>query len=341
MLKYSSWDCYYHDKTNDNGSSGPTSDDTYVFNCYFYNISAGDGSTITFSKPKNNLLIEKCSFFNCTTTNSSGAIRVTGGNSIFVFLCGSHCFSACTDAFSCVSTDQSREINNAIESSVALCKASDRYTMVHNYGSVRINSVNFSHNSANHRSSLYCSPHIGDQEGIETSIKYCSFTNNNSTTEVTIHVTDNTNSNKNNKHEFKNCNIINNRGNNVIWCRGETNFINSCFLENDDPYFYTYDKYSSVTLINSTVDKASDFEQIGSITSFINGLVFISTGYCEQKLIDIGSITIIKPNKENPVDPRNCIIQKCLTWNSYYRISSSKIFRSLQFFLIYSFSMND
>ena len=175
--------------------------DSYVYNCYFFDLTASEGGAILFSLTKSNFLLEQCSIFNCSAQNTAG-IRVTAGNCIIAFVCGQYGYAANSDAFSSICNDETRSINSVFYSSVSHCKANNYYTMFHGYGCVNIKSLNLSHNKANYTSALRCCPNQIDEETNHGSdVIYCSFSNNTAEIEQAIQMTY---SGSTNKHEIKN-----------------------------------------------------------------------------------------------------------------------------------------
>ena len=85
-----SWDDYYSKTisikynfenknfTSEDSHLTPT-DNTYVFNCYFYELSEYDGGAILYSVSNCYLLVEKCSFYKCRANHYTPGIRVIGG----------------------------------------------------------------------------------------------------------------------------------------------------------------------------------------------------------------------------------------------------------------------
>ena len=94
------WDHYYNEAlsieenyenkkyTSENTTLTPKIGNSYVYNCFFYNLTADYGAAILFSLTGSNLLIEKCLIYNCTATQNTAGIRVTKGNCIISFVCG-------------------------------------------------------------------------------------------------------------------------------------------------------------------------------------------------------------------------------------------------------------
>ena len=73
--------------------------DAYILSCFFHDMhSSQNGGAILFSLKEMNILVEKCSFFNCSTAQFTAAVKVTSGNSIIAFTCGQNC-KAKSDGF--------------------------------------------------------------------------------------------------------------------------------------------------------------------------------------------------------------------------------------------------
>ena len=153
---------------------------TYVYNCFFfYTFSSSHGGAIFYSKVGTDLLIEKCLFTNCSAKESTGAIRVTGGNLSIAFSCGKRCFAPINDAFSSVSLDKTIQINSVFESSIINCEAKESFVMYHSQGFINIKSLNLSNNKANSTSGLYCAPgKFGENNVFATFVSFSSFSNN-------------------------------------------------------------------------------------------------------------------------------------------------------------------
>ena len=63
--------------------------DSYVLNCYFYDLTADYGAAI-LSTTTNNILVEKCTISFCNAINDTAGIRVTKGNCVISFICCHH-----------------------------------------------------------------------------------------------------------------------------------------------------------------------------------------------------------------------------------------------------------
>ena len=237
-----------------------TTDNSYVYNCYFHDMSVGTsvyGAAILFSKTGSNLLIEKCSFFYCTAAEHTGAIRVNGGNVILAFVCGVRCKANRDDSFFCSNVDTTIEINSVFDSSVSYCEAKSWYTMVHRYGIFNMKTVNLSYNTAYEFSISALYPNKANDEGYCSFINYCSFSNNTATTNYGIYL--NKGSGTSFKHEIKNSNIIGNQGPNTIYSIGETNIYHCTFFNNENPYFTAANSESRIILMSCYSD-SSDTE---------------------------------------------------------------------------------
>ena len=72
--------------TSETGTLSLTTGNIYVYNCYFYDMTADYGAAI-YSTQTSNLLVEKCSIYSCTSIKLTAGIRVTKGNCIIAFVC--------------------------------------------------------------------------------------------------------------------------------------------------------------------------------------------------------------------------------------------------------------
>ena len=89
--------------------------------------------------------------------------------------------------------------------------------------------------------------------------------------------------------------------------RGKTDIISSCISGNKSPIFYTYDSKSFITLYFCSISHEEEtvkgsFTSHGSTKSFIHGLTFISTGFCESSFDVLDSLI---PTK-NPIFHCKC-----------------------------------
>ena len=254
----------------------------YVYNCYFHDITTDYGAAI-FSAQTSNLLIEKCSIKNCTAKKDTAGIRVTKGNCIIAFICGYNTKAEEYDAFSAVHTDSNREINFVFDSSISHCEANNAYTMAHTFGNIYIKSVNLSRNKAKYYSALCCGPSkINDETNYGTDIISCSISNNTATHQYCIYLTYN---NSTNKHQIKNCNIIENNSSNTIYSNGKTNIYFSSIINNNEPCFGISETESKITLSMCSTDKTElstvsiNGQQITD--SSLLSLPYIHTGFCD------------------------------------------------------------
>lgn len=162
----SSWSDYYNvdieeryehkEFTSDNETLRIDSENTYVICCFFHDMhSTSNGGAVIYEKDDSNVLIEKCSFFNCSSDASSGAICITGGNSILSFICGCKCFAAVSESFCCVDGKYTRKTNSVFYSSISLCKSNTTDTLSNHYGFIKTEYINISHNIAKSRSGIY------------------------------------------------------------------------------------------------------------------------------------------------------------------------------------------
>ena len=303
-----SWDNYYQnieqpkesntysDLTfnSNNGTLQPTTGNSYIFNCYFYDMHTTSGGAILYSFTGSNLLVEKCTINNCKATTDTAGIRVSAGNCILAFVCSQYGYAGNNDGFCSIHADSSRTINSVSDSSVSHCETNKWHTMYHYAGNVYIKSLNLSRNKASERSPLSCEPNkINEEANHASDVLFCSFSNNTAKSQHCIYLYNFSYASC--THEIKNCNIIENKAKNTIWCRGSTDIISSCILNNGDPCFYSSSN-SKITLYFCSVDnmKQSDSNFVtshGSTTSFIHGLTFIITGDCVNIFDTIGSLT--------------------------------------------------
>ena len=256
--------------------------DAYIYNCLFQDMySATNGGAISFSKDKSKLLVEKCSFINCTAEEDTAAIRIQYGNFALSFVCGFSCKAKSYDCFSSSFGDSNRNLNLIHDVSVSNCEATSGFTMVYRYGYIQAKSINLSSNKATWYSALTCYPNA-NKNGIGSHISYCSFSNN---TAKDFDVYLNNQYNTECKQEITCCNIIHFKGDNAIRCNGQINIIHSCIIDNKGPYFYTDNENTNIQIKCSHLDRFS-FRGNGSVIQtskdepFILALPFISTGNC-------------------------------------------------------------
>ena len=259
----------------------PALGDTYVFNCYFHDMSDENGGAIFFQNKNKNLLLEQCSFLYCNAKTDTAAVRSLTGNVVIAFTCGQYNKAEKNDGFSAVHSDTTRTINSVYDSSISHSEATTSHTMYHSYGQLNIKTVNISHNSANKISSLKCVPSTSSKT---IDICFCSFSNNTSK-EQCIQL-----NNENNiecQHQIKNSNFIQNKGKDTFYSKGETNIVQCCILGNGDPCFFA-ETNSQITLINCSTDQTNyvgSFIKIETTNPFIIALTFYETGNCHNLFI--------------------------------------------------------
>ena len=241
-----SWSDYYHSETIEtflsyeiltekNETINITTDNAYVYECFFQDMhSKFNGGAISFFKTEGNFLIERCSFLNCSSDDSMGAVRVTGGNSIIAFSCCQNVIAKIYDGFCGVHTDSNRNINSVFDSSISHCEAGSYNIMVHVSGPIHVESVNLSQNIARYRSALTCWPTKTQSGEIGSDISYCSFTNNTARNQYCIYLTYGVQSNK---HVIQKSNIIENKAPNTIYSNGETKICQSYIQNNGKTCF--------------------------------------------------------------------------------------------------------
>ena len=297
---------------------------------------AYDGGAILYSLVGSSILVEKCSFFNCSASHYTAAIRVTSGNGIIAYVCGQYCKSGNNDAFSSVSLDKTIQYNFILDSSISHCETSATIITYHDYGFVHIKSTNYSHNSAREKSAIESKPNkAGEEPNVANLIDFSTFSNNTAKTQYCIQLTD---INYNTAKQFiRYSNIIENNATYTFCIQGKVNITHCCILQNGNPCFRTKDSYAEIFLINCTIDNTNetgsgDVKQIGSITSFINGLTFISTGSCHASFDVVGSLSPSVPTKNSLC---NC---KCTQIpQNYFSISYHTLNCMFFLFCIYSF----
>ena len=250
---------------------------TYVYNCFFCNLTDDIGGALVYSRSASSILIEKCSFYYCSATAYTGAIRVTGGNTILAFVCGFNCSSQNSDGFDAIHSDRQRTINSVFYSSISVCHANTVYIMFHRNGNVRFESVNVSYNFAESISSLQCSPISYNEIEMKGFIEHCSISNNTAKSKICLSSTNTT--------EVKNSNIILNEGPYVISTSSEMTMIKCCIQGNKDtPVFSGSIKLCDCSVSTDQLKNSNiNIESIGS-KSFINELSFISTGKCRTTI---------------------------------------------------------
>ena len=297
-----SWDDYfptnihvsetYKDKefTEENETLKPNNANTYITDCYFHSLkNSNAGAAIYYSKKESYLLIEKCSFVNCSTTKQTAAIRVTGGNTVMSFLCGYNCYSQNNDGFSSVSLDTTIHTNFFLDSSISHCISQGHYIMVLQYGFTQVKSSNISQNSAIYYSTflLRSTKASNEKRVIGGLTGFCSISNNTAENQYCFSLKY---YNDPIIHLVKNSNIINNIGNDIINIEAETEIIQTCIINNGKPLFQIQGSTSSITLINCTTDKVNEqvsgsFEEIETSYPFIVALTFFETGICRNLFV--------------------------------------------------------
>ena len=271
-------DVYKHQKYSSQESSlSPNNGNTYVFNCFFSNMSSDYGAAI-FYITNSNFLIEKSIFINCRVQNDTAAVRITGGNIIIAFVCGNN-NKAYNDGFCAIHSDTNREINSVYDSSVSFCEALQANIMFHSYGYVYFSSVNLSYNKAEYQSALTWKPRLVNSETKRGSdVLYCLFSNNSATIDQCLRL--NNEYNTECKHQIKKSNVISNKGKNLINCIGETDLIACYIKENKNQPVFS----GNITLFNCCV---SEDQYSGSTpkialtgSTFINSFTLIRSNDC-------------------------------------------------------------
>ena len=156
------------------------SDDAYIRNCIFHDISAShNGAAINDQKTKN-LLIEKCTFIKCSVSPGEllgGAINVESGNCVLNFVCGYNCSSSGNEGFCNIEKDESRSINSIYDASVAFCISDNYHTICLWFGSIDVRALNVSLNRVKLHSAITCRSNSAKQ-GYASKIGHSSFVNN-------------------------------------------------------------------------------------------------------------------------------------------------------------------
>ena len=300
MNFFSAWNDYYQPQKittiikNENFSSANeklniTSGNSYIYNCYFHDMTAYDAGAIFYETPTSYLLVEKCSFLNCSSDHYTAAIRVRGGNCVLAFICGQKCKSDLNDGFCSVSYDSLIEINSIYDSSISSCQTNGSHINYHEKGMIHVKSVNLSHNSAVKTSALCCIPSkYNKQTKIGSDISYCSLSNNTATNEQCIRL--NGEINASTCFQIMYSNIVNNNANNTIYSRGKTEIIGSCILNNLSPCFYTSGSSSKITLFRCNADitektGSANVQESEIAYPFINVVTFFETGNCKNLFV--------------------------------------------------------
>ena len=265
----------------------PSLKDAYIYNCNFQDMRAYDGGAIFSSLKNGNCLVEKCSFFNCTATRYTAAIRILYSNSSIITKACSQNGRATHDSFS---STQINTKNSVYDTSLSRGFSELTMSMSHISGHVQIKSVNASNNVAGRYSSLYCNPNIiNEQTHCECIVCFCSFMNNTSNNEKAIFLS--SSSNIECCHQIKNVNVVNNQAKNTISCQGNTYIIDTCIINNKNPCLQTWDQNTSIFLKGCYIDS---FTKVGSgqiiqITKrklFIFVMPFLETYLCENIVED-------------------------------------------------------
>ena len=270
----------------------PSKGNTYIYNCIFLDMfTKNNGASIFYSLNAGNILVEKNSFYNCSSTGYTGAIRVLTGNSIITHTCGYQCEAGVNDAFSAIGgSDTVREENFIFDSSISRCKANKSFIMYHQYGHVQVKSINSSHNFANSSVSIACYAGKYDIDThFYTKMSYCSFLNNTADSQYSIQISG--------KSEIRTTNVIKNQVKDTVFSRGNLEIIQSSFLDNADPCFSTSSDDSHIFLYNCSTSFASSEDQSFSHIeqeikhSFIVALHFYETGPCYNLFLYITPTT--------------------------------------------------
>ena len=296
MITIASWSKYYGsvpiETTNKNSefiSTNKTlfkiSGNTYVYDCFFHDMSSETGGAILYSISHGNLLIEKCSFYFCNSTGYTAAIRVIKGNLVVAFTCGYGCYSNSCDGFSSITSDsEDREFIKFFDTTVSHCEAKENIIMNNAQGTVYIKSLNLSNNKVS-QNSIACSPSkIDSKTKIGCFLAHSSFRNN-TATQVCIyfdsiyHI--------NSIFQIKCSNVIDNKANQTITTNSETNIFQSSIINNIDPFFYQTNPESKITLTDcntdiSQIESSQSITQIEITSPFIVALTFIGTGKCNN-----------------------------------------------------------
>ena len=258
---------------------------TYVSNCYFHRMRSNtNGGAIVYSKKGSNILIEKCSFINCSALNFQGALRIAGGNYILAFSCGQFCFAEGRDGFCSVCDDNSRTINSVYDSSISNCRAQSNQIVYQEFGSILLKSLNSSNNKAKQGSSCsgYSSQFFQNTD-LGCDFSYCSFCNNTAEEYFCVCLQS---TKSNTKYQIRDSNIIHNDSKETILSGGETTLIHCSILNNSDPYFFIDDESSKIILVMCYEDKPdSEFSFVSTngnqiSIQFIHSLPFYGTGKC-------------------------------------------------------------
>ena len=255
---------------------------TRVWKCIFllllfpWLIFLEDGGAIFYEIKNSNLLVEKCSFLNCSSGYDTSGVRVAAGNCVIAFTCSCSGFANHNDGFCSITLDTTRTINSVVDTSVARCEATASYTMYQGYGNVQIKSLNLSHNKASSVSALEYLP--GD---ISSIIIFCSFWNNTADNNHCLSINGNMN------HPIKSTNIIENNAKNTLLCMGEVDISQCTILMNAKPCFFGNGESAKIIINKCTIDDLNNSGQGSLIQNeatdlFINALSFIETQHCKN-----------------------------------------------------------
>ena len=255
---------------------------TYVYNCFFTEMTASSGGAILYSLAKSYLLVEKSSFLHCKANADTSSIRVADGNIIIALVCGFNGKTNNNDGFSTTWSGSSRTVNSIFDSSISRCECKEYYTVNARYGYVNIKSVNISHNNAGYYSGIRCQGSIIDASDVGNFISFSSFCNNTASKEICVQVTDDYKQNC--KNDIKNTNFIENNCSKALSSKGKTTITKCCILLNGDPSLSPVDDNSQITIINCNIDNKNSisFIEIETTNPFIVALKFIETGECHN-----------------------------------------------------------
>ena len=310
-LKMKSWETYYSKVENlqkyenyefslQNKSLEISTDYLYVYNCYFHNTRSTFGGAIHQRSGKC-FLVERCSFYNCSSSNDTAVIRVTHGNCVIAYVCAQHCKSDTNDGFCSIFANDDKKINNILHSSISHCSANKNHIAYMVSGKIQVQSLNISHNSALLRCGLFCGPNISDTLG--ATVIYSSFSNNTGDSQC---VSMSTQYNNGGYNEIKYVNIIYNRVIYVVYSLGDLIIIESCIMKNENPTFSP--AQGNITIVNCSIDSFENITNeniivVGETFEFIHGLTFIKTGYCKASFDAIGTLTASPPPKPSYTEP--------------------------------------
>ena len=272
---------------NVNNTLSPQGGDSYVFNCLFCDMLAENGAAILYNVQGSNLLVEKCSIYNCTAINYTAGIRVNAGNCIIAYVCSQYGYAGLSDGFCSICDDNSRNNNSVYDSSISHCTTNGWFTMTHSYGNIYIKSVNLSHNQADAASALGCAPFkINEATAHGSDVLYCSFANNTASTSYCIRMTNELNNSSSITHSINYCNIILNKGANLVAgdpdTDAQTNIYSCCIMKNTLPVFYGLVSLFNCTIGSNQLEGSNMTGITDSLnsTTFLHNLTFISTGSC-------------------------------------------------------------